>query len=128
MLSTVDNIVDAMLDDWAWYVRDRDGRGHRCASIEGRYRRDPVDDDARRTPKRMVDVQQCLQVERTVADPHFPRKGRILLVGWYVLRAPRHAIARHASIPVAELESECGSAARMVINRMRLTHMQNTSI
>ena len=124
MLSTVDNATDAILDDWAYWVRDRSSRGRTCQSIECRYRHDAID-EGKRQPRRMVDVEMCRQVEAAITAPNFPRQARVLLVGWYVLRSSRMAICARAHVILHDLEFEVGLAARLAIKS--LTNQKNTT-
>ena len=115
----MDNVMICLLDDWAWWVRDRFNHGTRCHSLEGRYLR-PVaeEDDVRRQPRRMVDVQQCLAAERAITHPEFPRVARGLLVGWFAKREPRSAICKKCGISSGQFESELDRAADILRNRL----------
>ena len=110
---------DALLDDWGWWVRDRaSGGSSRCRSIEGRYVGPAVPGDDERQPRRMVDVQLCLAVERAVCHPGFPAQARLILKGWYVLRVSREKIAGRAGIPRAAFECELKRAVNILLNRL----------
>jgi hypothetical protein len=114
----IDTVMDRVLDDWGWWVRDRMSVGYRCRSIEGRYVRERVPGDEERVPRREVDVEQCLAVERAVCHPDFPHVARGLLKGWYVRRVSREKIAGKLGIPRAAFEYELGRAVTTLKNRL----------
>lgn len=113
----IDEGLHGRLEDWAWWVRDRAAAGYRCRSAEGRYRPERVDDE-RRQPRRLVDAQDALLMERTVSQPEFPCLARALLLGWYILRASRPQICRRCGVPLAQWEERMGWAGRMLKNRL----------
>lgn len=114
----IDKAMDRVLDDWGWWVRDRLSVGYRCRSIEGRFVRGRVPGDEERQPRREVDIEQCLAVERVVCHPDFPTVARGLLKGWYVRRVSREKIAGKWGIPRSSFDYELGRAVTMLKNRL----------
>lgn len=108
--------LDRLLDDWGWWATTRDSSGYRCRSIEGRYRPERVADNQQ--APRVVNVQDCLAVERTICNPAFPAQARGLLKGWYVQRHSREKIAGRVGIPRSAFEFELDRAATMLKNRL----------
>lgn len=114
----IDVSMDRLLDDWGWWARARNGSGYRCRSIEGRYMPKRVPGDEARNPRREVDEQACLAVERAVCAPGFPIMARLLLKGWYVLRISREKIAGKAGIPRAGFDTELARSVTMLKNNL----------
>jgi hypothetical protein len=110
--------MERLLDDWGWWVRERLSVGYRCRSIEGRYVHERVPGEEERQPRREVDVEQCLAVERAVCHHDFPAVARGLLKGWYVRRVSREKIAGQLGIPRAAFDLELGRAVTMLKNRL----------
>jgi len=114
----IDKMMDRVLDDWGWWVRDRMSTPGRCRSIEGRYVRERVPGDDEREPKRAVVIDECIAVERAVCHPSFPAVARGLLKGWYVKRISREKISGKLGIPRASFEHELSKAVSMLKNRL----------
>lgn len=122
----IDTVMDRMLDDWGWWVRDRSGSGYRCRSVEGRYRPERVPGDDERSARRMVDERVCVAVERTICHPAFPKEARIILAGWYVRRDAPGFIAAKAGIPRSWFQDRLVWAVLVARNRLRVGEFEKT--
>jgi len=118
MTDGIDDAMDRLLDDWGWWARARNGSGYRCRSIEGRYMPERVPGDEDRNPRRVVDEQACLEVERVVCAPGFPVIARLMLKCWYVLRISREKITGKAGIPRAGFHVELARSVTMLKNNL----------
>lgn len=117
----IDAAMERLLDDWGWWVRERGGSGYRCRSIEGRYRREGVNDgDQVPQAPRMVDEAACLRVERTVCHPGFPVLARTLLQGWFVRRDSMGHISARVGIPRAAFDDRLAWSAAILKNRLKI--------
>lgn len=114
----IDEALHVRLEDWAWWVRDRKAMGMRCRSVEGRYMPERVEDDERRAPRRVVDVQDAATIERAISHPDMPRLAHDLLVGWYVLRVSQGQVCRRCGVPKSAWEERMGWAGRILRNRL----------
>lgn len=107
--------INARLDNWAAWSRDRIRQGH-CRSIEYRFKSTDIFQDTA-TPRAEWDGLDAAKLHSLVCG--LPEKYRWMIHLWVLHRAPEGYIRRMLGIHRSEIVSEIHRAMRMVRNAAR---------